>query len=189
MASITGSDLKQPVRVQRLEYDDAEDTFSWVDDYSSWAKAEQDTRNNLFSSVGIGARGVTFTMRKSSRLSMFKAIRWRGQFCFLTSIVDAEPGFVLVRAAMCDPVTCRKDANKTPMGFRFPGIVTEKYVGHEQPDLHSEVTTDYVLVTSKDVELSPGSWVIAGGQHYKVLVPHLLDSYKNEFEIRRKEDC
>ena len=33
MASITGSDLKQPVRGQRLEYDDAEDTFSWVDDY------------------------------------------------------------------------------------------------------------------------------------------------------------
>ena len=71
MASITGSDLEAAsAAVQRLEYRHAEDTFSWVDDYSSWAKAEQDTRNNLFSSCG-SVPGVTFTMRKSSRLSMF----------------------------------------------------------------------------------------------------------------------
>lgn len=189
MASITGSELKQPVRVLRLEYDEREDAFVWGEDYSSWAKAEQDARSNLFSSVGIGARGVTFTMRKNHRLSLFKAIRWRGQFCFLTSMMDASPGFVTVNAALCDPAACRKDADKTPPGFRFPGILTEKYVGHDQPDLHAEVTTDYVLVTPKDVELAPGSWVIVAGRYYKVLVPHLLDSYKNEFEIRRKDDC
>ncbi|WP_455581197.1 hypothetical protein [Dysosmobacter sp.] len=189
MASITGSDLKQPVRVLRLKHDETESRYVWAEDYPSWVKAEQDTRSNLFSAVGIGARGVTFMMRKNKRLSLFHAIRWQGQFCFLTSITDAEPGFVTVKAALCEPVLCQKDADKTPPGCQFPGILTEKYVGHSQPDFHAEVTTDYVLVTPKAVELAPGSWVIADGRYYRVRVPHLLDPYKNEFEIRRKEDC
>lgn len=189
MGQTTGSTLNQRVFVRQLEFDEEEDAFVWNTEYSCWAGAEADTRSNRFSSVGVGATGVTFTLRKNKRLTLYKSLIWRGQFCFLTSILDAEPGFVTAKAALCETVTCRADADRDPPGYRFPGILTEKYVGHAQPDLHGEVTTDYVLVTPKDVALAPGSWVTAAGRFYRVLVPHELDPYKNEYEIRRREDC
>ncbi len=184
----TGSDLKERVQVQSLLYYPEADAFAWEVKRNTWAKAEQDTRKNLFSSAGIGARGVTFTLRRNPELTIVNSFLWRGQFCFLTSIVDGDPGFQVVQAALCDPVDCIKDADMETQGCRFPGILTEKYVGHEQLDPHAEVTGDLVLVTPKVVSLKPGSWVLIGERHFLVRVPHELDPYKNEYEIRRTED-
>ena len=41
----------------------------------------------------------------------------------------------------------------------------------------------------KAVTLAPGSWVTVDGAYYRVLEPHTLDEWKNEFEVRRREDC
>lgn len=62
-------------------------------------------------------------------------------------------------------------------------------MGHEQLDPHAEVTGDLVLVTPKAVALALGSWVIVEDRYFLVRVPHELDPYKNEYEIRRREDC
>lgn len=183
----TGSNLNQVIQVLELRRDG--DVYAWEKARRTWAAAEADIRSNLFSSVGVGARGVTFTIRKSRALTLHNAFRWRGRFCFLTSIVDGDPGFRVVRAALCEPSECQKDADKDPAGCRFPGILTEKYVGHEQLDPHAEVTGDFVLVTPKEVFLKPGSWITVGGAYFLVRVPHELDPFKNEYEIRRKEDC
>lgn len=185
----TGSGLKERIQVQRLLRCAESNAYAWSVVRNTWAAAEQDTRSNLFSSVGIGARGVTFTLRRSRTLTLHDAFLWRGQFCFLTSIVDGDPGFQVVKAALCRPVDCVQDADREPQGCRFPGILTEKYVGHEQLDPHAEVTGDFVLVTPKAAVLEPGSWVTVGGRYFLVRVPHELDPYKNEYEIRRKEDC
>lgn len=183
----TGSNLNQAIQV--LELKKAEDVYAWEKARRTWAAAEQDTRSNLFSDLGVGARGVTFTIRKSWTLTLHNAFLWRGRFCFLTSIVDGDPGFQVVRAALCEPIDCIQDADREPQGCRFPGILTEKYVGHEQLDPHAEVTGDFVLVTPKEVSLKPGSWVTVGGAYFRVRAPHELDPYKNEYEIQRKEDC
>ena len=185
--STTGSNLNQALQVLELRRDG--DTYTWEKARRTWAAAEQDARKNLFSSVGIGAHGVTFTIRKSRTLTLHNAFRWRGRFCFLTSIVDGDPGFQVVQAALCEPVDCQKDADKDPAGCRFPGILAEKYAGHEQLDPHAEVTGDFVLVTPKVATLAPDSWVTVGGRYFLVRVPHELDPFKNEYEIRRKEDC
>ena len=103
--------------------------------------------------------------------------------------MDGDPGFQVVKAALCGPVDCIQDADMETQGCRFPGILTEKYVGHEQLDPHAEVTGDLVLVTPKAVALKPGSWVIVGDRYFLVRVPHELDPFKNEYEVRRKEDC
>lgn len=183
----TGSNLNQTIQV--LELKKTGDVYAWEKARGTWAAAEADIRNNLFSSVGVGARGVTFTIRKSRTLTLHNAFRWRGRFCFLTSIVDGDPGFQVVRAALCEPSECQKDADKDPAGCRFPGVLTEKYVGHEQLDPHAEVTGDLVLVTPKAVTLAPGSWVTVGDRYFLARVPHELDPFKNEYEIRRREDC
>lgn len=141
--STTGSDLKERIQVQHLLCCPEANTYAWKVERNTWAAAEQDARKNLFSSVGIGARGMTFTIRKSRTLTLHNAFLWRGQFCFLTSIVDGAPGFQVVKAALCEPVDCIQDADRVPQGCRFPGVLTEKYVGHEQLDPHAEVTGDF----------------------------------------------
>lgn len=175
--------------VQVLELKKTGDVYAWEKARRTWAAAEQDDRKNLFSDLGVGARGVTFTIRKSWTLTLHNAFLWRGRFCFLTSIVDGDPGFQVVKAALCEPAACLQDADREARGCRFPGILTEKYMGHEQLDPHAEVTGDFVLVTPKKVSLAPGSWVTVNGAYFLVRVPHELDPFKNEYEVRRKEDC
>lgn len=190
MASISAGDLRERIGVLDLRFQAESDQYQWAKSQRLWADAELDTRSNLFSSVGIGARGVTFTVRRNRDLSLHQAFSWRGQHCFLTAILPHEhPGYLTVKAALVEVRICRKDADLEPPGCSFPGILTEKYVRHEEPDLHAEVTADYVLVTPKVISLAPGSWVAVGEAFYRVRVPHLLDPYKNEFEIRRREDC
>ena len=66
----TGSDLKERVQVQSLLYYPEANVYAWEVKRNTWAKAEQDTRKNLFSSAGIGARGVTFTLRRNPELTI-----------------------------------------------------------------------------------------------------------------------
>lgn len=187
--AVNAGDLRERLRVLTCAPDG--DGLRWTETGRVWAKAEPDSRKNLFSGVGIGTRGVTFTIRARPGLTLHQAFFWRGRHCFLTDIAPRTgcPGYWDARAALVTVSDCRKDADRQIPGMRFPGVLTEKYAGHDQPDLHAETVTDYVLVTPKAVELAPGSWVTADGAYYRVRVPHLLDPYKNEFEIRRKEDC
>ena len=184
----TGNVLKDRIQVLRLDYDAAEDAYIWAEDRRIWAEAKADDRTNLFSSVGIGVRGISFIVRRNRDLTLLHAFRWRGQFCFLTSIADGDPGFLTVRAALCEPRQCRKDIDKNPPGCWFPGFLTEKYIGHAQLDPQWEVTSDMVLVTPKAITLAPESWVTVDGTYYRVLVPHELDPYKNEYEIRNRKN-
>ena len=184
------SALNEKIEILTLVQDDETGNIAWTPSRKRWASVEIDTQRNLFSVVGVGSRGATITLRAETKFTMSQALRWRGQFLYPTS-VTLDPGRdrYEVKAALCNPVDCQADMDRENHGICFPGILTEKYVGHDQPDFHSEVTTTYVLVTPKSVELRPGSWLVADGQYYLVLTPHLLDPYKNEFEIRRKEDC
>ena len=57
---------------------------------------------------------------------------------------------------------------------------------HESPYSTNIIT--YVLVTPKAVTLQRGSVVSVNGTDYAVLLAHVLDPYKNEYEICRTED-
>ena len=96
---------------------------------------------------------------------------------------------VEVKAALWETVACQKDVDLDPAGYKFPGVLTEKYLGHTQERPQTSTTVTYVLVTPKAIELAPGSLVDAGGKNYEVQVCHTLDAWKNEYEIQRKEDC
>ena len=182
--------MNNKVKVLQLLHDEAENAYTWEPLYTAWAGAELDTKSNLFSSVGIGARGVTFTMWINPKLTLFRAIRWNGEFCFLTSIVPAGDGLhSTVQAALCDPVTCRKDVdNQDSPGYLFPGVLTEKYLGHEQREPMAITTETLILVVPKEITLTVGSLVRCGAKNYEVQVPHELDEYKNEYEVSRRAD-
>lgn len=185
------SALTEKVEVLKLVQDADAENYVWAKSRCLYASIEMDTRGNIFSDVGIGARGGTVVLQPCRELTLHNALRWRGQHLFLTSIIPSQRRDRLeVKTALCTPVECVANAqNKGEEGPKFPGILTEKYVGHAQLDPHAVVTTDYVLVTPKVINLAPGSWIICAGKYYRILVPHELDEFKNEYEVRRKEDC
>lgn len=179
--------LDKPAQVLECR-ETGDGVWEWVEVRSIWAHIDLQQKTNLFSSVGVGARDASLVVWRQE-LTLHNAIRQGGTHFFLTSITERNRNQLDVRAALCAVAECRKDADLAVPGCRFPGILTEKYVGHTAPDLHAEVITDYVLVTPKAITLDPGSWVTASGRYYRVLEPHELDPYKNEYVIRRKEDC
>ena len=76
--------------------------------------------------------------------------------------------------------------------FHFPGILTEKYVRYAPEETYAKTETAYVLVTPKLISLSPGDLVTvregAAEGVYNVQVCHVLDPFKNEYEIVRRQD-
>ena len=69
----------------------------------------------------------------------------------------------------------------------FPGVLTERYVRYEREEDHAEHEASYVLVAPKPIQLRAGDLVTvqegpAKGV-YHVAVCHVLDAWKNEYEI------
>lgn len=202
MARVQAGDLDQRIQVLALKKD--VNSYSWGRVGSVWAKGDLDTRSNLFSSIGIGARGVTFTIRSNRQLSLANAFLWRGQHCFLTSIIPLadSPGYVQVKAALVNPVNCTatwtprdtKDAlnrpiEGTPETVVFPAVLTEKYRKNEPEDVFRILTQQRVLVTPKAITIRAGTAVqVQNGAAYTVRTVMDLDEWKNEYEIEHQED-
>lgn len=199
---INAGALNQKVHI--MELSQTETGWDWTERRKAWAKAELTGKSNIFSSVGLGARTVVFTIRRQS-IDLNCSIVWNGQHCFLTSIVPTEDRVhLVVTAAMVSLVSCtaRMFASTLGVGNRpvrtesgsisFQTAITEKYVGHSMGDTHAESSVTYVLVTPKAVVLSPGDQVTledgpAPGT-YPVTCCHMVDEFKNEYEIARKAD-
>ena len=78
------------------------------------------------------------------------------------------------------------------MRVTFPGVLTEKYARYEREETHAENATSYVLVVPKEIQLKAGDLVTvqegpAQGV-YNVQICHVLDPYKNEYEIAWRGD-
>lgn len=202
MARVQAGDLDQRLRVLELQKEEA--TYSWQAVGAVWAKGELDTKSNLFSSIGIGARGATFTVRVNRQLTLANAYLWRKQHCFITTILPLEdaPGYMQVKAALVTPVICTatwtpKEATDalnrpiegTPEIVTFPGVLTEKYRGNESEDVYRTLTEQRVLVTPKAIRLRAGTVVqIPDGTDYTVRAVKDPDEWKNEYEIEHQED-
>lgn len=167
----------------------------WTPMRTTWGSAEQKDKKNLFSSVGIGARAVEFVVRRQA-ITLHNAICWRGQHCFLTSIIDEGKGHLKISAALIEPTMCSatrgvktKNALNNPITVQealcsFPACVTEKYMGFSVQQPQSQLEETLVLVCPKFVMLKTGDLVTVGARGiYAVTVPHTLDDYKNEYEV------
>lgn len=183
---IDAGDLSE--RLELLELEETQpDTWEWVSRGRLWAQVEVDGGKNLFSSVGIGARNAKLVLR-TRPLSLCQALRWRGQHLFLTSITKLDRMHLNVQAALVEvhEVSLYRDADTVEK--TFPGVLTERYVRHEQEWPMSVNQVSLVLVTPKPITLEPGSLIQARGAFWEVLVPRELDEFKNEYEIGRTVD-
>lgn len=173
-------------------------SWAWTEARKTWARVEEGTGKNLFSSVGLGAKSLKLTLRKQV-LTLDNAILWRGRHCFLTDIRDNGRLYLDVDAAVVEPVSCRAEGFKSTLGegnrpqreagpvVVFPGVMTEKYAGYTREEAHASAETTYVLVTPKVVVLHEGDLItVQDGPAqavYNVRVCHVLDSHKNEYEM------
>lgn len=181
------SKLDQVVEVLELQKDDS-GNYTWGRIQRRWASVDLNTTRNLFSSIGIGARGAAVVLRTAPALTLHNALRWKGQFLFLTSMIVGDNRDCLeLQAALVEPTECQADMDQRG-GIRFPGILTEKYMKWEQPEPYSVNRLAYVLVTPKPIQLQRGSLVGVSGINYEVQLAHTLDPYKSEYEIVRTED-
>ena len=183
-------------KLSLLKYDDG----NWQQISVLWGSALQNDKNNIFSSVGIGARNVEFVIRRRE-ISLHNALQWRGRHCFLTGITDEGRGHLRVTAALIEPVVCRSyrsiithNENRNPVHtleplFEFKACVTEKYMGFMQQQPQAQIKETLVLVTPKSVELKMGDIVeISGFGKYAVTLPHTIDEFKNEYEAQRTKE-
>lgn len=197
------STLVESVEILQLLQDEDTGNFAWTPVQRCCASVGLDTKSNLFSSVGIGARGATVILRPRLKLTLHQAMRWNGQFLFLTSIIlSQERDRLDVKAALCEPVTLTakpqvrtgRDGLNRPIvtqqpDFTFPGILTEKYYQNALDEIYQAETLQRVLVTPKAIVLRPGDLVQPGAEAaYTVRQALDLDPYKNEYVIERRKD-
>ena len=192
---------------ERLEVLELRETepgiLAWETAGRIWAQAVPSGKTNLFSRVGIGARDVQLILRRQA-LTLHNALGWRGQHLFLSTIVPRGRGHLEVSAALVEPVQCVAQPwhNEKGSGNRaervndppvtFPGILTEKYIRYQPGESYAKTSSVYVLVTPKLVGLREGVLVTvqagpAAGV-YHVQVRHVLDEFKNEYEIAFSRD-
>lgn len=175
------------------------DTYGWLPYHETWGKIEPKSSRNIFSSVAMGARTVEITLRPQP-LTLRNALLWGDIHLFISSITNTDRHSLKLTAAIMEPKECELKRGKQKLNelnrlvpdgvsvLRFPAYLTEKYIGHTQSEPQVIVDTTYVLITPKDILISSDELVTVEGKSYTVLVPHLLDNDKNEYEIYRTEE-
>lgn len=197
MKQINPGELKQRIEVMCLKK--WGNKYSWRTSDTIWSKVEASDKTNIFSKVGIGVKSYKFTIRMRD-LTLHKAFKWRGRFYFLTDIKEINSMYLEVTAAQIEPRICTVTRTKTTKNelnrpivntetvTTFPGCLIEKYMGYAQQKPHAVNEVTYVLVTPKNINLSSGELVNIDGTTYNVQITHILDEYKNEYEITMKKD-
>lgn len=195
--SIDAGKLRDVLQVLELK-ESPEGTWTWQKVRKARGAVELSTGRNLFSSVGIGARGAEIILRRQP-LTLHNALLWGEQHLFLSAILPEGRLHLRVQAALVEPVTCLATRTEDTVGeagrpttaetmrITFPGVLTEKYTRYEREETHAENETSYVLVVPKVVQLKASDLVTvkegpAKGVYY-VTICHVLDPYKNEYEI------
>lgn len=197
------SALTEKVEILTLVQDDETGDLAWAPLGTRWSAVEVDSYRNLFSAVGVGTRGATVTIRPYPKLTLHHALRWRGEFLHLTSILlNREQDQQEIKAAICQNVTLTakpqartgRDTMNRPTvvqqaTFSFPGILTERYFNSEEDEVFRRSTLERVLVAPKAVVLRVGDLVQLGDTApYTVLQRMDLEFYKNEYVLERRED-
>ena len=189
-------------KVDILEFTETSDSvYEWLAIKTVWAKIEHQLISVIFSKHGVTARSAKLSMHSRPELTLHNALASpkSGHF-FVTDINRDVPGVDTVSVAIIEPIECKiervetvRGANNRPQVTKlspltFPGYITEKYIRQTQNEPMSYSETRYVLVTPKVIEIKTGDIVDVGGLKYEMVIPHLLDPHKNEFEILRRSD-
>lgn len=178
-------DLREKLTVLTLSHTTG--AWSWIPLRQTWANIAPAKGQTIFSRVGTGAPGVSLVCRKQS-IRPGQLLRWKDQYIYPVAVRSRGLTHLEVDGAIVQLSACCASPDAQPPGARFPAILTEKYLKHEQEDPYSVNDLTYVLVTPPEIMLRPGTLVQVDTLNYEVLVVHALDPSKLEYEINRRGD-
>lgn len=199
---IDAGKLDKPLWVLELK-ETADYVWEWVPVRKAWANLTLTTKSNLFSKVGVGARDAVILLRRQS-LTLHNALRWKDQHLFVSAILEHGRNHLEVSAALVTMTQCKAKRTADTMGpgnrpqtadvlaLSFPAVLTEKYAKYQREETFDAAETAYVLVTPKAILLEEGDLVTvtegSAAGTYHLTIRHVLDEYKNEYEIVRRGD-
>lgn len=178
MSAYDAGSLKERVKVLRLMQ--TGNGYKWAEKSAAWAKAERTGRASLFSANGLGAEGWRFVLRVMD-FRVTDLLQCNGRYFFPT-YVEKDGGYLVAETGLVQVYECNQE------GMNFPGVLTERYVGHQQQTPYDMNVIDYVLITPKEIKLDVGGIVQVGDTAYAIRTAHTIDTVKTEYEIRRVVD-
>lgn len=185
MSTIQAGELNRRLEVLEL-WERKPGVWEWVAIRHTWGRVNLTSQAQRYSTVGVWAQGAEVAVRRQP-LTLHNALRLGEQHLFLTSVLPEGRGHLKVSAALVELANCQMDMDEGG-GAYFPGVLTEKYMKFQQDNPYASNTITYVLITPKAIQLQRGGVVAVNGIDYAVQLAHVLDPYKNEYEISRKED-
>ena len=78
--TLLADDLRQRLELLELRSDQEKAAYTWEVRRVCWGGVSFDERSNLFSSVGIGARGASIVIRPDRLLTLHGAMRLASSF-------------------------------------------------------------------------------------------------------------
>lgn len=188
--------------IMQLSLKKQDNNYIWGVDGNVWAKADYTGNKNIFSNLGYGEKQVKFLIRKRD-LTLHNAFLWNNRHCFITDIIEVDRRFYEVNTALIEPKQCSVSrSTDTPVLdnynrpikasenyiITFPACLSEKYVRQTEEHPMSKVESVNILTTPKLIELQNGELISIQGLDYEIIVSHTFDDYKNEYEIRVRNE-
>lgn len=195
-------------RIEVLTFTEtAPDTFEWQAARKAWAAVERSGKRALFSVTGTAQEEYLFTLRQGLAVET-QAFRLDGRFAYIGGLYHPDRGHTAFRCMFSEPHPCTVQRNRVETNelnnptltaqavLSFPGLLTEKYAGFTQGEVHDTIYHTLVLVVPKAIDLRVGEAVTIADlidskgkpMRYYVQVVHELEPNKNEYEIRREAD-
>ena len=123
--------LNKAVHVLELR-ETAPGAWEWGPIRRTWTMLTLQTKKNLFSSVGIGARGAELILRRQP-LTLHNALLWGEQHLFLSAILPEGRLHLRVQAALVEPVTCLATRTEDTVGEAGRPTTAEKMCIRDSP--------------------------------------------------------
>lgn len=191
--------FSEKIELLRIEADEC--SVEWVSVKKIWCSSEVLTKPNIFSRIGLSARGVKFTMYSRADLTLSSALKWKEQFCLVTDVVQkgiyTEVFCVMLSVAQCvksvehiEKNELKNPVRSTKSLYSFPAVLTEKFDRgyYTTDDMRANERVVIVLVCPKEVVLEFADLIQVSDEYYKVTACHFVDAYKNEYEIMKDGD-
>ena len=173
-------------KIQILDYTLTAQGYKWQAGRSVWASTARASRRALFSTFGMSTTD-TMDIVCHELLPLMQCVQIGDRKAFITEAVIESHQRFRMTAAFADVYACSYITNAGET-VAFEGLLTEKYTRYAEVNPYAVTDITCVLVTPKEVEIDHGKVIRIGDHDYHMTVRHLLDPYRNEYEVMRHDE-
>ena len=189
-------------RIEILDYILKNEKYIWDKKKAIWSYVEQDQKINIFSGYAKAGTTTLFVVREQE-IGMCNVILYQGKYYLITGLKKLDRMYAQAQTAKLPVYDCQytrynpnniildnynRPTNTNSTVTQFQGMLAEKYLGSQAETPQTISETGYILLTPKVIQLEQNEVVTISEGDYVIKSCHLLDEYKNEYEILRRKD-